>query len=87
MTSQPFFRNTRTVASFSRAKLTLAMHPARNATRCVRSPSGGNVRPIWLKKNGGSAEGVSCWRSPRRPSNFNCPKPRASALRPLTSKR
>ena len=40
-TSQPLRCSTRTVASFSRAKLTLAMHPARNATRCVRSPSGG----------------------------------------------
>ena len=32
-TSQPFFCSTRTVASFSRAKETLAMQPARNATR------------------------------------------------------
>ena len=32
-TSQPFLRNTRTVASFNRAKLMFAMHPARNATR------------------------------------------------------
>jgi len=43
-TSQPFFRNTRTVASFSRANETLAMHPARNATRYWRRPSAGNVR-------------------------------------------
>ena len=54
-TSQPFFCSTRTVASFSRAKHTLAMQPAINATRWRRSPSAGNVLPIWLKKNGGSA--------------------------------
>src|ERR1022692_3957613 len=45
----------------------LAMHPARNATRWRVAPFAGKVLPIWLKKNGGSADGASCARSPRVP--------------------
>ncbi len=82
-TSQPFFCSTRTVASFRRAKETLAMQPAINATRYRCSPSAGNVWPIWRKKNGGSADGASCSRSPQRAQQLHEPEPRSSFCRPL----
>jgi len=84
-TSQPLRWSTRTLASCRRAKEMLATQPERKATRCRRTPSAGNVLPIWEKKNGGSAEGASCATLPSRPSILIRPRPRASVFRPLTS--
>ena len=86
-TRQPFLRSTRTVASFNRAKATLAMQPARNATRYRCSPWAGRSSPIWLKKNGGSAEGASWINPPSLPSMPMEPMPRARSFKPLASKR